>query len=244
MLMGGGKIMLDIHNVSFGYEHRDKILQSVSLHVRQGKIIGLIGPNGSGKTTLINLVCDVLDLRKGNIAVLGLRHTSAEAKISIMHVGGNDDVPSFLTGWEYVSTLARLYGVRVDQSEVRRLFTLFGMEGAQNRLIDSYSHGMKKKTQLCCAFLLRCPLTIVDETLNGIDIDAWYLCVEQFLRMRDKGLSVLICSHDFALLEQITDEIVLLRNGRMGAPLPTRPLIDDYGGIAEWYRAKMLEPTS
>ena len=121
------------------------------------------------------------------------------------------------------------------------MFALFGMEGVQDRLIDSYSHGMRKKTQLCCAFLLQCPLTIVDETLNGIDIDAWYLCIERFLRMREKGLSMLICSHDFALLEQVTDQIVLLRNGRMDAPLPTRSVVDGYGGISEWYRAKTLE---
>lgn len=233
--------MPDIRDVSFGYGRRGEVLRSVSLHVPQARIVGMIGPNGSGKTTLINLVCDVLDLREGSITMLGRRHTSAEAKTGIMHVGGNDDVPAFLTGWEYASTLARLYGVRADRSEVGRMFALFGMQGVQDRLIDSYSHGMRKKTQLCCAFLLHCPLTIVDETLNGIDIDAWHLCVEQFLRMRGRGLSMLICSHDFALLERTTDQIVLLRNGRMSAPLPTRSIIDGYGGIAEWYRVRTLE---
>ncbi len=233
--------MLDIHDVSFDYGRCDKVLRSVSLHVSQANIVGLIGPNGSGKTTLINLVCDVLDLQTGHITMLGQRHVSAESKISIIHVGSNDDVPSFLTGWEYVSTLARLYGVHVDRSEVDSMFALFGMKGVQDRLIDSYSHGMRKKTQLCCAFLLQCPLTIVDETLNGIDIDAWYLCIERFLRMREKGLSILICSHDFALLERITDQIVLLRNGRMDTPLPTRSVVDGYGGISEWYCVKTLE---
>ena len=63
--------MPDIRDVSFGYGRRGEVLRSVSLHVPQARIVGMIGPNGSGKTTLINLVCDVLDLREGSITMLG-----------------------------------------------------------------------------------------------------------------------------------------------------------------------------
>lgn len=236
--------MLEARDISFRYGRSNPVLHSVDLSITQATIVGLIGPNGSGKTTLIDLVCDVLALQSGSITMLGEKHTHAAAKTAIMHVGGNDDVPSFLTGWEYVSTLARLYGVRVRRVAVAGMFSRFGMAGAEERLIDSYSHGMKKKMQLCCAFLLQRPLTIVDETLNGVDIDAWYLCVEQFCHMRDQGLSVLICSHDFALLERLADGIVLLRNGRASVPLTVEGIADGYGGIAAWYRDWSVEAES
>ncbi|MFQ9709210.1 MAG: ATP-binding cassette domain-containing protein [Bifidobacterium dentium] len=80
--------MLDIRDVSFGYGRRGEVLRSVSLHVPQARIVGMIGPNGSGKTTLINLVCDVLDLREGASPCSAGSIPPQRTKTGIMHVGG------------------------------------------------------------------------------------------------------------------------------------------------------------
>ncbi|WP_125963583.1 ABC transporter ATP-binding protein [Bifidobacterium dolichotidis] len=239
-----GTPVLEVSDVDFGYVRSHRVLNDVNLTVPEATITGLIGPNGSGKTTLINLISDVYDLQSGKITVLGKPSTSCAGKIGIMHVGGNNDVPTFLTGMEYIMTMGRLYGVNIRRSRVRKLFARFGMAGAENRLIDSYSHGMKKKAQLCAAFLIRCPLTIVDETLNGIDIDAWYVCVEEFKSLREDGLSVLLCTHDFTLLQQVSDDIVLLHNGHMDKPLVTTDVERLFGGIAEWYQMQTLQEAS
>ncbi|NEG69847.1 ATP-binding cassette domain-containing protein [Bifidobacterium choloepi] len=236
--------MLQVHGVSFRYGRHNAVLHSIDFDVASGEIVGLIGPNGSGKTTLIRLICDLYALQTGTIDIQGFSSSSPDAKAAVMHIGSNDDMPIFLTGWEYASTLARLYGVSLEYQKLAMMFEHFGMGGAEHRLIESYSHGMKKKMQLGCAFLLKRPLTIIDETLNGIDIDAWYTCINEFHRMRENGLSILLCSHDFALLEKTADSLALLRNGYMGQQVTLTDLMDEYGGIAEWYRTTLLEEAS
>ncbi|WP_241218816.1 ATP-binding cassette domain-containing protein [Bifidobacterium dolichotidis] len=227
--------------MSFGYSKSGTILKNVDLHVEESTIMGLIGPNGSGKTTLINLICDMLEMQQGSMKLQGSPCSSQQAKLAIMHVGSNDDIPVFLTGLEYIQTMARLYGTRVEAAEVAEYFAQFGMAGAERRLIETYSHGMKKKTQLSCAFLLQCPLTIVDETLNGIDIDAWYVCIQEFKKLRAQGCSVLLCSHDFALLEELCDAIALMWNGALQTPLPYEQINEQFGGIPNWYRTAVME---
>ena len=128
--------------------------------------------------------------------------------------------------------LGRLYGVEVDHAVADRLFETFSMSGRYDDLIEDYSHGMRKKTQLISALLMRRPLTIIDETLNGIDIEALYLTEQELTRLRDEGRSVVLCSHDFALLERLTDRVLFLDHGILVADASTSSLVEEHGSLA------------
>ena len=225
--------ILDVAGLRYSYDGIATVLRDVSFSVPAGSIVGLIGPNGSGKSTLIKTVLDLLSLQAGAVTVGGHAHGSPAATAQAAYLASNDYLPQFLTAREYVHTLGRLYGVRVDDDAARDLFSRFSMQGRYDDLIEDYSHGMRKKTQLVSALLLRRPLTIIDETLNGIDLEALHLAEQQLRGLRDEGRAVLLCTHDFSLLERLAERIVFLDLGEIVAEGPTAELVAEHGSLAE-----------
>ncbi|GAA6526238.1 ABC transporter ATP-binding protein [Intrasporangium sp. DVR] len=224
--------VLEAHGVTYSYDGYVTVLEEVGFTVDAGEIVGLLGPNGSGKSTLIKTVFDLLRLQAGSITVSGHEHASPAAKSAAIYLASNDYLPQFLTGREYIEMLGRLYGVDVDHAAAARLFETFSMSGRFGDLIEDYSHGMRKKTQIVSALLLRRPLTIIDETLNGIDIEALHLTGKELGRLRDEGRSVVLCTHDFALLERLADRVLFLDHGVLVADASTASLVDEHGSLA------------
>lgn len=225
-------MVLDVAGLSYTYNGVTRVLDQVDLQVGPGEIVGLIGPNGSGKSTLIRNVFDQLALQEGRIFVDGYEHATPAAKQRGVHLASNDYLPEFLSGREYLNLVCRMYSYDPSPSEVTALFDQYSMAGRLNDLIEDYSHGMRKKTQLILAFLLQRPLTVIDETLNGIDVEALYLCEKRFVQMKAMGRSLLICSHDFAMLERIADRIVFLDHGQLVVSRETREILRGSGSLA------------
>jgi len=225
--------ILDVAGLSYSYDGVTPVLDDVSLQVEAGTIVGLIGPNGSGKSTLIKNVLDLLRSQSGTVTLGCHPHTSTAARAEAAYLASNDYLPQFLTGREYVQTLAKLYGVRVDDDAARALFARFSMEGRYDDLIEDYSHGMRKKTQLVSALVLRRSLTVIDETLNGIDVEALHLAERELRALRAEGRAILLCTHDFTLLERLADRIVFLDLGEVVAAGPTADLVAEHGSLAD-----------
>jgi ABC-2 type transport system ATP-binding protein len=98
---------------------------------------------------------------------------------------------------------------------------------------------MQKKLLLSGAFLLQRQLTVIDETLNGIDLDAVEMCKAEFHDMRGRGQSVLLCSHDFSLLEEVADRVLVLRAGRLVANLEVCTELAGGGRLSHSVRAAL-----
>lgn len=224
--------LLTVDGLNFGYSNDVRVLHDVCLSVESGQVTGLIGPNGSGKSTLIKVVLDLLDAGSGRITIDGHPHASTHAKMAAIYLASNDYLPPFLTGREYLKLLARMYSAPYDDSRADQYFTDFGMHGRLGDLIEDYSHGMRKKTQLIAAFLQRRPLTIVDETLNGIDFESLAVVEQEFRAMRSEGLGILLCTHDFALLERLADRIAFLDLGHVMVDAPLSTCLDDHTSLA------------
>lgn len=225
--------LLDVRDVGFSYDGSVSVLKDVTFTVEPGTIVGLIGPNGSGKSTLIRLLFDLLQSQRGSITLGGYDHTSVAARGRAIYLASNDYLPQFLTGREHLEMLSRLYGVPFRERAARDLFRRFSMEGRADDLIEDFSHGMRKKTQLISALLLRRPLTVIDETLNGVDIEALHLCQQELARLRDEGNAVLLCTHDFALLERLADSILFLDLGELVVAAPTSSLVAAHGSLSD-----------
>jgi ABC-2 type transport system ATP-binding protein len=223
---------LDVNHVSYSYDGVINALADVSFSVDEGTIVGLIGPNGSGKSTLIKNIFDLLHLQSGGIRVGGHQHSSAAAKTLGMYLASNDYLPEFLSAREYFALLGRLFNIKVDHSRAHELFRRFSMDGRYDDLIEDYSHGMRKKTQLVSALVMRRPLTVIDETLNGIDLEALYLIEKELRGLRQEGLSVLLCTHDFPFLERLADRVIFLDLGQLIFDGPTAQVIAAHGSLA------------
>jgi len=225
--------VLDAQDLVFSYDGVRQVLRGIDLRVRKGEIVGLIGPNGSGKSTFIKLVFDLLRLKTGSLLVAGHPARSPQARMHAQYLASNDHLPEFLRAREYLAIAGDLYGQRLDLERAQAYFEAYGMSGRLEHLIEDFSHGMRKKTQLISAFLQRRPLTIVDETVNGIDLEAQYLVEKEFGRMRSEGRAILLCTHDFSMLERIADRVIFLDNGAVIADAPVRDVLSLHRGIGQ-----------
>ncbi len=229
-------MLLDVTELRFGYTAGHPVLQDVSFRIAAGEVVALVGPNGSGKSTLIQLAVGLLSWRAGTIRVAGHPVPSRRAKMGTMYSASNEYLPEFLSGSEYLDFLHGLYGERSDPLRVAELFRRYGMAGRERHLIEDYSHGMRKKVQLIGALLLRRPLTVIDETLNGIDLDAVYAFEEDVRSLADDGRGVLLCSHDFAMLTRVADRVLFLNEGILAVDEPTSVVEEDYGSVEDMVR--------
>lgn len=224
--------LLEVSDVTYSYDGMVNVLLDVSFTVEEGTIVGLVGPNGSGKSTLIKNIFDLVRLQSGSIRIGGHEHARPEAKQLGMYLSSNDYLPEFLTAREYLSMMGQMFDLDIRHDEAIGLFRKFSMAGRYDDLIEDYSHGMRKKTQLVSALVMRRPLTVVDETLNGIDLEALHLAEKEFRRVRDAGRSILLCTHDFTVLERLADRTLLLDLGHVVYDEPTKDLVEEHGSLA------------
>ncbi|WP_285363836.1 ABC transporter ATP-binding protein [Microbacterium sp. LMC-P-041] len=236
------RVLLDVSSVSFAYSKRAPALRDVSFAIERGEKVGLVGPNGSGKSTLIRLTADLLQLGQGSIRITGRPHQDRASREQLAFIASNDYLPQFLTGREYLDLMLRLYRHRADPTRADELLSRYQMEARQFDLIEDYSHGMRKKIQLISTLLLERPLTIIDETLNGVDVDALFEFETDASRIGGaRGL--LLCSHDFRLLEAVCDRIIVLRRGEIAFDLPLPRILREFGSVDSLVKTAIAQPS-
>lgn len=207
--------MLNIENVSYSYDKKTKVLDNLNLKVEKGDFLALIGPNGCGKTTLIKLICDLLEKQVGMIEMNGLDHKDFKIKQEVLYLPSEDILPEFLTGREYINLMLDLYSVSINSDYLIRLTKYYSFEAALDVLIEEYSHGMKKKIQIIAAMLIDPQLLIVDETLNGMDVESREVTKLLFMNFSGPEKTIIMCSHDLNLLEEMCNKVVILYDGKI-----------------------------
>ncbi|MBO0441847.1 ATP-binding cassette domain-containing protein [Candidatus Enterococcus ikei] len=201
-----------VKNVSYTYGDQ-QVLFDINFEMTLNDFLSIAGPNGSGKTTLIKLVTDLLELQSGSIRFDGYDNKDIQTKVNLIYLPSDDYLPEFLTGYEYLLMLGELYDKEIDQEKVQILASYYAMENRVHQLIENYSHGMKKKIQLISAFLIAPKLIIIDETLNGIDIEAKEVSKLLLKNHQKNGGATILCTHDLELVEEIESRVLLLNEG-------------------------------
>lgn len=206
--------MLQVKNLSFSYQKK-KVLEDINFTVKSGETVALIGPNGSGKTTLIQNILNLLSPDAGQIQINGTSNQTPGILKNIVYIAGNDYLPLFLTGQEYLSLLAKLHEKSIDQDQCKRLLDYYDLTSAFDQNLERYSHGMKKKIQLVSSLLIHPDLLIVDETLNGLDIVAREITKSLFNQYVARGGTLFLCTHDFSLVEELACRAILISEGKI-----------------------------
>lgn len=207
--------ILSVRDICFSYNEKKKVLNNVTFEVCSGEILVIAGPNGSGKTTLIKLIFDLLELQSGEIKIAGKENTKVEIKKDILYLPSDNILPEFLTGYEYIKLMCGMYDKDLNMNLFSKLVNFYAMNDRINELIECYSHGMTKKLQLICAFLIQPKVIVIDETLNGIDIEAKEITKVLIKKVKEKGSSFMFCSHDLELCEEIGERALLMSNGEI-----------------------------
>lgn len=223
---------LTVDHVDYAYTLQKQVLHDVSLSISENTILGLIGPNGSGKSTLIKVILDLLQTQGGSIRIDGQLNSTRSAKVSSIYLSSNDYLPEFLTGEEYLRFMHGLYAEPLDLEVLENHFARYSMSGRHRDLIEDYSHGMRKKLQLVAAFMLKRRLTVIDETLNGVDIESVGIFEKDVRDLANDGRSVLLCSHDFGVLENVADDVAVLIQGALVFQGDLDSVNRDYGNLS------------
>jgi ABC-2 type transport system ATP-binding protein len=192
-------------------------LDEVALTVAAGEVHGLIGPNGAGKSTLMRILFGLARPDRGRAALFGREHAVDGTPETLRGVAGYVDRPRFypfLTGWQNLELLAKLDGER-DPDLMDEVLESTGLDDAASRKVGGWSTGMRQRLGLAGALLRRPRLLLLDEPTTGLD-PAGTRDLNTLLRsLRERGVSVLLSSHDMVGIDAICDSATILRRGRV-----------------------------
>ncbi len=192
-------------------------VNDVTLDVPKG-VRGLLGPNGAGKSTFLKLVTGQLKPSEGHLAVLGERPWNRPALFRRLgFCPEHDAFYPFLSGFEFVFTLARLAGFGPAEARKRTGETMDRVGAAEfmHRKIATYSRGMRQRTKVAQALVHDPEFLILDEPLSGTDPIGRREMTDLVRSLGREGRSILVSSHVLHEVQAVTDDFLLMFGGRM-----------------------------
>jgi len=197
-------------------------------------ITGLLGPNGAGKSTLMKLMTGLLKPSQGRIKVLGENAwNNPELNRRIGYCSDHDAFYENMTGFQFVTNLAKLNGYSANESEKLALESIETVNMSENkdRKIGSYSKGMRQRIKLAQSMVHDPELLFLDEPLSGMDPVGRHDSIRLIKELGSRGKSIIVSSHILYEIEAMTDNILLINNGRIlaeGNVHEIRDLIDEH----------------
>ncbi|MBY0431204.1 MAG: ABC transporter ATP-binding protein [Rhodospirillales bacterium] len=219
---------LTVEGLAAGYGKRE-VFSDLSIEVRPGEILGLIGLNGVGKTTLIKSILGLGDSRRGHIRIFGIDNGQTASRARLAYLPEKFQSSPLLKGWEFLSLSLAYY--RLPLHRERALTLAHGLDfpvEALDRMGRTYSKGMGQKLGLIATLLTGLPLLILDEPMSGLDPRARIMLKDRLLEYRQAGNTVFFSSHILADIEEICDRIAVLHHGRLIYVGEPRPFVEHY----------------
>ena len=195
------------------------ILEGVNLRLAPGEGLGLLGPNGSGKTTLIRHLAGLLRPAAGSVRLFGSAAHDPKALARVTYLPEDSPFPKELTGPSALALLASLRGQKGAQARSAQAAALdrAGLSAHVRTPLGRYSRGMLRRFGLAQAFLFQPDLVLLDEPTAGLDAPGLLMLEEWLVEHRERGGSLVLCSHSLSDLVQHTDRVAILWEGRLAA---------------------------
>lgn len=190
-------------------------VKGVSLSIPQGGVYGLIGPNGSGKSTIMKALVGLLSPDAGHCCVFGLPATAAANRKEIGFLPENPYFYKFLTGEETVRFYGKLCGLsgKALRERTAELLELVGLTEAAHRRVGGYSKGMLQRIGLAQALVQQPRLLVLDEPTAGVDPIGSRTIRDIILELKNRGMTVFLCSHLLEQVQEICDRVGILYQG-------------------------------
>ena len=205
--------LLQIKNLTKTYGEKT-VLDDIDVSFEKGKIYSIIGVNGAGKTTFFNCIDGDIRFDSGDVTII---ENGITRKVEFEDIGLVSDspiLPDFLTGYEFINFFTELHKVKGEKS-IDEYFDLVRInETDRHKLIKNYSFGMKNKVQLLCCIIRKPKIILLDEPLSSFDIIVSHEIKELLMKMKGDHI-IVMSTHIMQLAQDISDEIVLLRDGKM-----------------------------
>lgn len=208
------------------------VLRGVNLRVVAGEVYGLLGPNGAGKSTLIHLLLGFLHPDSGRIRVLGSANLEAQRRL-IGYVPERQRYHSYYTPREYLTFLGRFDEMPASQLRQRidELLELTGLATVADRHLRTFSKGMLQRFGIAQALLTDPDLLLIDEPTSGLDLDGQQELLTLLNGVRQRGHTVLLCTHRLAEVEYLCDRAGILTDGKIALELNVAEVRQSAGSI-------------
>lgn len=208
-------IILHTHKLK-KYFGQVQAVDGVSISVSRGQVYGFLGPNGSGKTTTIGMILGLLHPTAGSITIFGDPVTPSQTR-PLRRVGALVGAPSlvpFLSARQNLELLARL-NPELPSERVNEILEIVDLYEAADRHAGQFSSGMKQRLGLGMAVLHKPELLILDEPTNGMDPSGMREIRNLITSLSGQGVTVFLSSHLLHEVEQICDQVAVLKQGKI-----------------------------
>ncbi|MFC4775874.1 ABC transporter ATP-binding protein [Paenibacillus sp. GCM10023252] len=225
--------LLELRDVTFGYDLNEQIIHHLSLKVHQGEIICIAGPNGAGKSTLSKLICGFYPQTEGSIRYKGRDISGDTIKERAERIGYVMQHPNHMmfTTRVYDEVVLGLQTRGVDTAEMaeraNEVLRICGLYPYRNWPISALSFGQKKRVTIASILVLRPDILILDEPTAGQDYKHYNEMMEFMLQLNKLGLTIIMITHDMHLMLEYSHRTIVLSSGRIAADdRPDRILTD------------------
>ncbi len=207
--------MIQLRNLTKAFAGKPA-LHGLSLDVKSGEILGLLGHNGAGKSTTLGILLGQVHPDSGEAFIDGVSVQRNRSK-ALARTGAIFEAPRFydyLSGWRNLEIYTS-YSARVPQEQILEAVEIVGLSDRIKDKAGTYSQGMRQRLGLAQALLPQNKLILLDEPTNGLDPEGIHEMRLLIQRLnRERGMTVVFCSHLLAEVEQLCDHVAILHHGR------------------------------
>ena len=211
--------MLKINHVTKHYKGSNKGVSDISLHIAPGDIYAFIGHNGAGKTTTLKCVAGIHGYDAGEITINGIDISKEpiKSKKQFAYIPDNPDLYEYLTGIQYLSFIADIFGVSVEdrESRIQTYADAFEITASLGDLIASYSHGMKQKLAIISALVHQPKLLILDEPFVGLDPKAAVILKDIMRKLCAEGGAIFFSTHVLDVVDKLCNKVAIIKGGKL-----------------------------
>lgn len=226
-----------------------RAVDDVSFTIRRGEIFGLLGPNGAGKTTTIGILTTRIIPTSGTASILGIdvAHDPIAAKQLLSVVPQRINLDLSLNARDILTFHASYHGVpRAKRNALAaQLLAEFGLADRSKDMVSRYSGGMAQRVMIARALMHTPQVLFLDEPTNNLDPQSRLFLWERIRALRDRGITVLLTTHDMEEASQLCDRIAIMDHGRIlicDTPAQLEKLIP--GGTTLELRISLPSPVS
>ncbi len=198
--------IIEVKNVTKKFD--DKIIvDSLTLNVKQGETIGIVGRNGSGKTVLLKMICGLYIPTSGDITINSNKSNAEKLGVLI-----DSNFLSSETGFYNLKLLSQL-GVKIKEDKIYEMLNLVGLDPYNKTKYKNYSTGMKQRLKLANALMYDSEILILDEPFNGLDKDSVNHFRNIILQYKKQKKTILLTSHNYEDIKLLCDKIYEMDKG-------------------------------
>lgn len=206
-------------------------LDSVSLTVEPGRVVGLLGPNGSGKTTLLKLANGLLTPSGGAIVING-DTPGVSTKAAVSYLPDREYLPDWMSARQLMDFFGDFYA-DFDRARAKDMLARLGI--GEDMRVRHMSKGTREKVQLIMVMSRQAKLYLLDEPIGGVDPATRDYILDTIIRNYSPDAAVIISTHLIADVEQVLDEVIFIQGGRIVLQSPVDAIREEKGMSVDQY---------